>query len=85
MRRNAYVSINPGETEYVMTAAMTTTFNLKLSGYRKQVINPPVAGIVAHGFEQLGPLVHAFYSILCDTKFQSQNAIELIKLLANLP
>ena len=47
----------------MVTAAMTAALNPKLPGYRQQVINPPVSGIIAHGFEELGPLVHAFYSI----------------------
>lgn len=71
MRWNAYIGINPGETEYVVTASVTAAFNLKLSCYRHQVINPPVTWIVAHGLEQLGSLAHAAHSILCDTKSQS--------------
>jgi hypothetical protein len=79
MRRNRYISINPGETENMMAAAMTAALNLKLPRYRYQIINPPVSWIVTHGFEQLGPLVHALHSILCDTKYQTWNVVIFLK------
>lgn len=51
----------------MMTAAMVSALDFKLLGHPDQVINSPVAWIVAHGVEQLGPFIHRINSMLFDT------------------
>lgn len=47
-----------GETKYVMTAATVPAFDAELFCNRQQVVDTPIAWIVAHGIEYFGSLVH---------------------------
>lgn len=47
----------------MVATTVVAALNAELGGDGKQVINPPISGIVAHRFEQLGSPVHTFCSV----------------------
>jgi hypothetical protein len=51
----------------MVTATMVTALDVKLPSHRNQIVNPPIARIVSHGIEQLGPFIHGNDSISFDT------------------
>lgn len=62
-----HIAFHTGVAKNMVATPMTTALDAELGCHRKQIVNPPVSGIVAHRFEQLGSLVHVAYSIAFDT------------------
>lgn len=62
-----HIAFHTGVAKNMVATAMITALDAELGCHRKQIVNPPVSGIVAHRIEQLGSLVHVAYSITYDT------------------
>jgi hypothetical protein len=58
MRRNRKIHFNARVAEDMMTSVMISTLDSQLSGDVGQVAYAPIAGIVAHRFDQFRAPVH---------------------------